>query len=311
METNTLPNTELLSFHLSKLFNGNETNQHVEVISRSAFKGSSTFPAEVINCKLPNGQLVTLFGKYLAGLGPNNHGHRGGVEYEIRIYDELLRKLPLPKAGFWGKCYFDEMNETLLLMDFLEGSYSLKGNPDVTLYMNAASWIAGMHNFFENNVPSFVKVYDKDYYTVWLNRMENQPAILASQPWLKEVITFFHNRIDILLDAPQTLIHGEYYSKNILIRDRVIYPVDWESAAYAPGEIDLASIIEARKPDVVEQIKKSYIRTRFNNEEFDKTAFEKKLMMAQLYLHFRFFFPKKEEWRYDHMHALAKKLEIF
>jgi hypothetical protein len=310
METSTLPNTELLALHLSKLFSENETDKNVEVISRTAFKGSSTFPAEIINCKLPDGKLLALFGKYLAGLGPNNHGHRGGVEYEIKIYDKVLRNLPLPKANFWGRCHFNENNETLLLMDFLEGSISLKGNPDINLYLNAASWIAIMHNYFENNVPSFVKVYDHAYYSIWLTRMENEPSILAAHPWLQDVIKYFRNHVDILTEASQTLIHGEYYSKNILIRDSIAYPVDWESAAYAPGEIDLASIIEARKEDVADRIKKSYIEARFKNSEFDEKGFEKRLYMAQLYLHFRFFFPKREAWRYDHIKALAKKLEI-
>ena len=133
MEVSTLPNTALLTVHLSNLFSENGKAINVEVISRSAFKGSSTFPAEIIHCKFPDGKILTLFGKYLAGLGPNNHGHRGGVEYEIKVYDEILRNLPLPKANFWGKCFFHENDETLLLMDFLEGSISLKGNPDINL----------------------------------------------------------------------------------------------------------------------------------------------------------------------------------
>lgn len=311
METSTLPNTELLADHLSKLFCANGAEKKVQIISRSAFKGSSTFPAEIINCKLPDGKVLALFGKYLAGLGPNNHGHRGGVEYEIKIYDEVLRELPLPKANFWGKCYFTENDETLLLMDFLEGSISLKGNPDINLYLNAASWAGKMHNFFEGKVPSFVKVYDDTYYTVWLARMENEPSILAAQPWLQDVINYFRSHTDILIKASHTLIHGEFYSKNILIRDSVAHPVDWESAAYAPGEIDLASIIEARKPEVVERITESYLAARLEDSRFDRAGFEKRLWMAQLYLQFRFFFPKREEWRFDHIYALGKKLEIF
>jgi len=311
MEISTLPSNEALAQKLSKLFPNHGKEKEVEVISRTGFKGSSTFPAEIISCKLPDGKVLKLFGKYLAGLGPNNHGHRGGVEYEIKIYDEVLRNLPLPKANFWGKCFFEENDETLLLMDFLEGSISLKGNPDINLYLNAAAWAARMHNYFESNVPSFVKRYDAAYYTVWLTRMENEPSILAAQPWLSEVIHYFRGHLDILLQAPQTLIHGEFYSKNVLIRDSIAYPVDWESAAYAPGEIDLASIIEARKPEVVERITESYVTARLEDPRFDMAGFEKRLWMSQLYLQFRFFFPKREEWRFDHIQALARKLEIF
>ena len=309
MEINSLPDNELLADQLSRLFPGT-VEQPVEIVSRLPFKGSSTFPAEVIYCKLPGERVLPLFAKYLAGLGPNNHGHRGGVEYEIRIYDEVLRMLPLSKASYWGKCFFPGSNETLLLMEYLEGTFSLKGNPDINHYLRAAAWAARLHLYYENKVPSFVKVYDRDYYFVWTKRMQQELSIIAAHPWLNDVISYFHEHIDILIGAPQTLIHGEYYSKNILIRDEDVYPIDWESAAYAPGEIDLASIIEARKEEVVTQIKKSYIATRFTDGAFDEAIFEKRLCMAQLYLHFRFFFPKREEWRYDHIMAIAKKLQI-
>jgi hypothetical protein len=310
MEISTFPDTALLANQLSKLFSENGADENVEVISRSLFKGSGTFPAEIIKCKLSNGKVLSLFGKYRAGMGANNYGHRGGVEYEIKVYDEVLRKLPLPRITFWGKCHFDDNDETLLLMNFCEGSISLKGNPDITLYLNAAAWIANMHYFFEGNVPPFVKVYDRAYYTIWAQRMEREPAILSARPWLTDVINYFCNHINILLDAPQTLIHGEYYSKNILIWEGNVYPVDWESAAFAPGEIDLASLIEARKEEMVTPIRENYIAARFANGDFDKESFEKRLMMAQLYLHFRFFFPKKEAWRYDYIHSLGKKLGI-
>ena len=308
MEINTLPGNDLLVDQLTNLLS--VPGEPIEIISRLPFKGSSTFPAEIIHCKVARGKMFHLFGKYLAGLGPNNHGHRGGVEYEIKIYDEVLRKLPLSKARYWGKCSFPGTNEILLLMEYLEATNSLKGNPDINHYLRAAAWVARLHRFFENSLPSFVKVYDRDYYFVWTNRMQNEPAILGAHPWLTKVIRYFNEHIDILTKAPQTLIHGEYYSKNILVRDEDVYPVDWESAANAPGEIDLASIIEARREEVVTQIKKSYIATRFSDVLFDEAVFEERLCMAQLYLHFRFFFPKREEWRYDHIRALANKLKI-
>jgi hypothetical protein len=72
MEVSQLPGTDSLSTQLSKVFSSS-----VEVTDRLPFKGSSTFPVELITCRLEDGKQVRLFGKYLGGLGPNNHGHRG------------------------------------------------------------------------------------------------------------------------------------------------------------------------------------------------------------------------------------------
>ena len=45
---------------------------------------------------------------------------------------------------------------------------------------------------------------------------------------------------------PRTLIHGEFYPCNVLIRGRGhrerVCPVDWEMAAVGPGLMDLASL---------------------------------------------------------------------
>ena len=67
METSTLPNTELLATSFVKTFFQNDTLDNVEVISRSPFKGSSTFPAEIIKCKLPDGNILTYSGNTSQG----------------------------------------------------------------------------------------------------------------------------------------------------------------------------------------------------------------------------------------------------
>ena len=51
-----------------------------------------------------------------------------------------------------------------------------------------------------------------------------------------------------LLAAPRTMIHGEFYPGNILYEKGRICPVDWESAAIAAGELDLAALTEGWQP---------------------------------------------------------------
>ena len=47
------------------------------------------------------------------------------------------------------------------------------------------------------------------------------------------------------------MIHGEYYPHNILFQSGVVRPVDWETAALAPGEIDLATLCEGWPPEEI------------------------------------------------------------
>ena len=44
--------------------------------------------------------------------------------------------------------------------------------------------------------------------------------------------------LTILMAAPRTIIHGEFYVKTVMFRDQTIYILDWESTAIAAGEIE-------------------------------------------------------------------------
>jgi aminoglycoside phosphotransferase (APT) family kinase protein len=56
--------------------------------------------------------------------------------------------------------------------------------------------------------------------------------------------------VERLLRLPVTLIHGEFYPSNVLVKrdgDRIrVCPVDWETAAIGPGLLDLAALTSGR-----------------------------------------------------------------
>ncbi len=56
-----------------------------------------------------------------------------------------------------------------------------------------------------------------------------------------------------LLELPRTLIHGELFPANVIVRPvkqgRQICPIDWEMAGLAPGLIDLAALTSGDWPE--------------------------------------------------------------
>ena len=94
-------------------------------------------------------------------------------------------------------------------------------------------------------------------------------------PPVTDVIGFFKNNLALLISEPQTIIHGEYYPANILIKDGAIYPIDWESAAVGPGEIDLATLIEGWDQKLAEEAKQAYIISKAASGTFSQAVFEK------------------------------------
>jgi hypothetical protein len=279
------PDIKILTQHLSDM--PGIKDRPVEIISRANFIESSTFPVEIVTCKTKDGKTYSLFCKYLAGMGANNFGHRGGVEYEAKIYELILDKAPVSKIKFFGQCRLNENGDLLLVIEYLGESLRMLYSSDPDAIIKAAEWIGNFHKIQEVNAPSFVTVYDKAYYLIWSERFRNLTKALHEKfPWLISLANYYEINVDSLLSCNQTIIHGEFYPKNILLKEGIIYVVDWESAAIAPGEIDLASLIEGWDNDMIHKIKSAYKKARWPEENFSKDEFEKRILLTQIYFHF-------------------------
>jgi hypothetical protein len=115
--TFSFPGTIKLSPHLKRILNKVHAPMHmVELVNRKPFDYSSTSPAEIISCRLSDGQIISLFCKYSGSHTQYSYGHRGGVEYETKIYKKILHKIPLSSARFYGT-YKKENKETCLLIE--------------------------------------------------------------------------------------------------------------------------------------------------------------------------------------------------
>ena len=136
----------------------------------------------------------------------------------------------------------------------------------------AARWMGQFHAVAAErltNVPiPVLNKYDRDYYLGWARRTSQFASYLHGRfPWLAILCHRFEEFVDSLLMIPATVIHGEYYAKNLLFRGGMAYPVDWESAAIAFGEIDLAAFTEGPWPaKIVQQCKSEYQQARWSEK---------------------------------------------
>jgi thiamine kinase-like enzyme len=314
LENTLLPDTCSLTNHLSTLIkDGKVSSKSVEIISRKTSDYSSTFPTEIINCRINSNHSVTFFCKYLNNRASNYFGHRGGIEYEVEIYDKVLRSLPLSKAEFYGYNYLKDENKILLVLQYLEDSETLQKSTDPNILSKAASWLGYMHAFYQSKVPSFVKVYDASYYQSWGKLVEDLGnEVKLKYPWLRGLTSYFSENVNQLVSSELTLIHGEFYPKNVLLKDDLIYPVDWESAAKAPGQIDLASLIEGWPKEVVDNAVEAYKRARWGSIKNVPAEFDRILLLSQVYFNFRWMGEFIVAWmqrpeKFEQLYELAKR----
>src|SRR5262249_22869187 len=143
----------------------------------------------------------------------------------------------------------------------------------------------------------FLTRYDTDFYVGWSRRtVRYAGSVLAEQPWLGILSRRYEDTVPILTARPRTVIHGEYTPHNVLWHEGGIYPTDWESAALAAGEIDLAILIEGWDEKTVNRCVQCYRQAR--GPSAATAPFEEALRVARLYVAFRWL-AARGDWPAD------------
>ncbi len=230
------------------------------------FRGA--FPSEIVTCSVNNGSEIQLFLKYFVPNTHTGHGYWGDVEYEARVYQKILRGMPLSLPEFYGLLTSTEVGRQCLIVGYVPDSMRLNKCPERTIVL-AARWIGRFHalasRYAQDASSSFLNSYGEEYFAGWARRtLEFSHPLLDHFPWLPELVRRFIEAAPALVQGPKTVVHGEFYPHNIVVRSDVLYPVDWASAAIGRGEIDLASLTEGwGHTGLIEECEEEYARARW------------------------------------------------
>jgi thiamine kinase-like enzyme len=193
--------------------------------------------------------------------------------------------------------------------------------PDAMI--EAARWLGEFHATQQTRIAerslSFLNRYDSPYYNAWARRTYQFARPLWKRfHWLSKIKASADHWFAPLLESPPTIIHGEFYAKNLLLQRENVFTIDWESAAIAPGEIDLAALTEGiHWPEsIVQGCQRAYIRSRWPQGE--PPSFQRTLDAARMYLHFRWLGERRDWavrartlWRYEDLYQTARRLALF
>ena len=315
-----LPAKHVLEGAFTSLLGAVDAPGPVRVLSRRRNIYTSTSLSEVIRCELPDRRELELFCKYGTPRA-DSFGHRGGLSYEVLVYRNVLDPLQSSVPNFFGAHTDATCGQTWLFIEHIAGGERLNRTPDPLAMPRAARWIGEFHRQHEehaaNDKMSFLTRYDHAFYEGWARRTARFAAPLQSRyPWLSRLCEGFPHLAAVLLAAPSTIIHGECYPENILVRDEAIYPVDWESAAIAAGEIDLASLTERWPREVIEQCELAYRTARWpqGSPQYETG---RTLAVARVYLHLRWLGNRpertnscNERWRFEALRSLGEQMGV-
>jgi Phosphotransferase enzyme family len=284
----------------------------VAVLARETNLYASTFPMEIVTCRTNGGQPLRLLCKY-SSRDDAPFAPRRGPAHEALVYRHLLRGSPLTTVRFFGTYDEPEHGDTWLFLEYLDhGRRLTKFSPLFVAMERAATWIGRFHAEQERALiaadMSFLTAYDERHYLLeWARKTTRVPY--ASSPWFPQLRGRYEQLAGWLASGPRTVIHGEFYPKNILFSAGSVYPVDWESAALAVGEIDLASLVEGWDGERTAVALEAYRRARWQNrapESFPRILDAARVYWQLLWLEQGDIY----EWRFKELRAAGERLGL-
>jgi aminoglycoside phosphotransferase (APT) family kinase protein len=238
------------------------------------------------------------------------------VQREAAVYDALQRAGQLVPA-FYGTYTEPNTDVVWLIIEHIHESSRLNRSLHPDPLSLGARWIGRFHADVAARCtdPSmaFLPTYDGEYYRGWAQRtLLGANCLPSSYTWLPMICGRYEESIDLLLAQPHTIIHGEYYPKNVLISRTTVYPIDWESAAVAAGEIDLATLTDRWPPEMVRRAEHAYVQARWPDGA--PADFQQVLDAARLYVQFRWLgdptTQQRQAWRFEDLHSLGQRLGL-
>ncbi len=313
------PDLQTLTLGLASIFAGNGCGDgNVTVLDRNPAEYPSTFPSEIVTCQFGDGTMRRLLCKYAAEHVDEVYNHKSGGAYEAQVYVQVLQPLKVSTPAFFGTYFDPATGRTWLILEYLEKSLWANKACDASSMTLAARWIGNFHaanqaRLATDQIP-WLRRYDPGYYLGWVRRTLLFAGRLHQNfPWLANLCARAEELLAPLSEAPETVIHGEYYPENILFCSGTIYAVDWESAAIAPGEIDFAALTEGWTTEVTRECELEYQRARWSGAS--PSQFQQTLAAARLYLHFRWLGDRPEWttdesflWHFEHLRSISEGL---
>jgi len=289
----------------------------ITILERQSSAYVSTSFNEIVTCRLSDGSVRRLLLKRGVTHAALSFGHHGGVPYESEVYRSVLAPLKTSVPQFHSSYLDKTTGETVLLIDYIENALRLS-KVDRRFLPRAAGWIGKFQRVNERRVASLggrITYYDAPYYRGWIER--------ALRFWstdhgyfLTKLEGKWDELVKELMSSRATVIHGEYYPKNILVHKQTISPIDWETAAIAAGEIDVACLTECWSERDREDCMREYSRARWPRGTPDE--FRHRFAIADMYLqlrwigHRRAFVTKREvAFRVRRLRELCKQIKVF
>lgn len=235
----------------------------VRGLQRDVCEHVSSFQAEHLRVSFDTGECVSVFFK---DLNPDHQietarkVRAGGLDpsyHELCVYQQILSRVDLGTPQLYAARWEPHSGIYWIFLEDV-GTSRLRDSRNYARWVPAARWAARFHAA-TRNLPqlqtSFLPVWDLAHYHRCAERVRRiLPELNAQdQALTSQALEQYGSRIGWFAALPKTVIHGQFFGKNIMLRarrgDRMLAVIDWETAALGPGGFDLVSVSSGRWTD--------------------------------------------------------------
>lgn len=225
--------------------------------SRAASIYRSTYPCERVSVDTSSGPRE-LWCKYGLGYSDPMSGHRRGVEYEAVVYRSVLPHPDLATPRCYGAFEVSE-RASCLVLDFVDG-YRSHHSPYTRGLLDICRDLGRFHAAgMQAPRDPQLNTFDATYFTRWATGVDSLLGSGPPRPAVRRFEDSMDTVFDVLCRSPQTIIHGELYPQNVILTETGPVVLDWESAGWGPGVLDLAVLTQGSwDPDLVAECEDAY-----------------------------------------------------
>jgi aminoglycoside phosphotransferase (APT) family kinase protein len=248
----------------------------IRELRRELLSYASSFAAEQVDAVLEDGKHMEVFFKDLHPdhqLVDAQRVRERSLERswrEVEVYRRLLARWSFDTPQLYAVHWDPESDVYWLFLELISGKKVSK-LADPAVWHASARWVARFH-VTSRRIPAdeiaFLPRLDTQHFRECRERLEAKlPELEADDRRLAEDALVLYAAIEPRLTAlPQSLIHGEFFGKNIMVRlgapDRTIAAIDWETAAVGPSYLDIASLSSGDwTPEIKQGMRRAYFDT--------------------------------------------------
>jgi aminoglycoside phosphotransferase (APT) family kinase protein len=247
----------------------------------------TTSHSEIITVQLGDGSTRVVFAKFAPDGEDGSPTFRWGVRYEAAVYEHVLTTCHATVPKFYGSAYDAEAAGTWLFTEHLADAVRIAKSPDPSAVGSAATWLGRFHRELGERVSGEpirrnLRAHDAAYFDGWFRHARAFVDVVhTAAPWSAAIVERRREIAGHLLGAEPTVVHGDFFSKNVLGTSRGVFPVDWESAATGAGEVDLATFVQGWGDDVAAACIDAYCTARW--DAHPPRSFRDAFAAAQIY----------------------------